>query len=128
MDELVQWLHAQLDEDERIARGCSGMEWWEHPKNWVSAPQLHRIALVVHDGDRSHITRHDPARVLREIDARRQIVALHSVSEGHECSTRDRHGDIDNCTWVMDTEACTTLRLLALPYADRPGYRDEWRT
>jgi hypothetical protein len=22
---------------------------------------------------------------------------------------------------------CPTLRLLALPYADRPGYRDEWR-
>jgi hypothetical protein len=22
---------------------------------------------------------------------------------------------------------CLTLRLLALPYADRPGYREEWR-
>lgn len=64
MDDLVQWLGEQLDEDERVACGCSGTAWWEHPKNWVSAPPLNRVGLVLHDGDRAHIVHHDPARVL----------------------------------------------------------------
>jgi hypothetical protein len=106
MEDLAEWLRAQFDEDERIARGCSGMEWWEHPKNWVSAPPLNRIAVVVHDGDRGHIARHDPARVLREIDAKRQILdTLHE--EGGDRMFAD------------------IFRLLALPYLDRPGYREE---
>jgi hypothetical protein len=119
MVDLVQWLTAQLDEDERIARACSGMEWWEHPKNWVSAPPLNRIAVVVHDGDRGHIVRHDPARVLREIDAKRRIIAEHALN-GWVCST------CDDGAVPPQAFPCPTLRLLALPYADRSDYREEW--
>jgi hypothetical protein len=122
VDDLVRWLGAQLDEDERVARGCSGTAWREHPKNWVSAPN--RVALVVHDGDRSHVVRHDPARVLREIDAKREIVRQHvPVGDGTVC--------LSYCHTRKPGEAqawpCLTLRLLALPYSDRPGYRDEWK-
>jgi hypothetical protein len=28
---------------------------------------------------------------------------------------------------AKDPYPCATLRLLALPYADRPGYRKEWK-
>lgn len=42
----------------------------------------------------------------------------------------------DRAAWLLEqiehhadpTPApCSTLRLLALPYSDRPGYREEWR-
>jgi hypothetical protein len=52
-----------------------------------------------------------PARVLREIDAKRQIVERYAWLR--------EHGDTGGTAWV--------LPLLALPYADRPGYREEWR-
>jgi hypothetical protein len=129
MDELVQWLRAQLDEEERVASGCSGMAWLEHPKNWVSAPPLNRVALVVDDGDRGHIVRHDPARVLREIDAKRQQVAwCTGVIGDRDLSRYGEPGLLkDDPEPLAVTLAVETLRLLALPYADRPGYREEWQ-
>ncbi|WP_406200107.1 DUF6221 family protein [Streptomyces sp. NBC_01017] len=131
-EELVQWLGEQLDEDERTARRAGD-----------SFRQIGETGVIVAaEGDRAeecasanwagvaeHIVRHDPARVLREIDAKRQILALHipfrvDGDPWPGCST---------CSWRNDMEdlqvqyPCATLRLLALPYADRPGYREEWR-
>lgn len=119
MDDLARWLGTQLDEDEQAARACSGMEWREHPKNWVSAPPSNRIAVVVHDGDRGHIVRHDPARVLREINAKRQM--LDRYEELRAASKEE--GLIGDVTEEYQN---FLLRLLALPYADRSGYREEW--
>lgn len=74
-----------------------------------------------------HIVRHDPARVLREIDAKRRVLALHSYPTGHGCSTMDKTGYNLNYDEVSPEDACTTLRLLALPYEDREGYQESWR-
>jgi hypothetical protein len=62
-----------------------------------------------------------PVRVLAECDAKRQIVTA-SWSDMREvvCDT-----DITLDTWI-ETQA-HTFRLLALPYADHPDYREEWR-
>lgn len=75
-----------------------------------------------------HIARHDPARVLREVDAKRQLLALHAVDY------RERPervlGEVDDpfcAECVGERYPCATIRLLALPYVDRPGYREEWR-
>lgn len=144
-DDIVQWLGAQLDEDERIARSCSGRDWREHPKNWVSTPPVNRVAVVLHDGDRGHILRHDPARVLLEIDAKRQLLA-EVLSEPHFISADDHWNtcpaivDEDGVPLCLDesrapgpcdcgrgARVARRLHLLALPYADRPGYREEWR-
>jgi hypothetical protein len=51
-----------------------------------------------------------PARIHAECEAKRRIVGLHPC---------------DNCGAAFDP--CETLRLLALPYADHPDYREEWR-
>ena len=58
-----------------------------------------------------HISEHDPARVLREIDAKRQIVDRYAWLR--------EHGDTGGAAWI--------LQALALPYADRPGYQESWR-
>lgn len=72
-----------------------------------------------------HIERWDLAAVIADLDARLRIVDLHTG--GHECSGYDHQGEIDHCRYYHDFEYCSTLRLLAAPYADRPGYRPTWR-
>ncbi|MEF9521303.1 DUF6221 family protein [Streptomyces sp. RB13] len=128
MDDLVQWLRAQLDADERIAHRAGD-----------SFRQIGATGVIVAtEGDRAeecasanwagiaeHIVAHDPARVLREIDAKRQVIDLHAPGEMEYVD-----GDVCMACDVRGGEPfypCKTLRLLALPYADRPGYRDEWR-
>lgn len=58
-----------------------------------------------------------PSRVLAECDAKRQIVDM--------CGYHlEFSGDV---TPASDDLATATLHFLALPYADHPDYREEWR-
>lgn len=113
MDDLVQWLRAQLDEDERIARACPGNGEWSAEDIAVYGPDL---SVEV----RAHMAEHDPRRVLAEVDAKRRIIDLHK-------GVNDYCAECDLVRSNYPYHPCTTLRLLALPYADRPGYREEWR-
>ena len=67
-----------------------------------------------------HIVNWDPARALAEVDAKRRLLDLHPyagmLSAPESCEPCAAHPG-----------PCATLRLLTLPYADRPGYREEWR-
>lgn len=121
MDDLVRWLGEQFDEDARIAREAggkyeSGLRWWEDGRfgNDGTVGDERGSVVVYSTGagrqHSAHIVRHDPARVLREIDAKRQLVERYAWLR--------EHGDTGGTAWV--------LPLLALPYADRPGYRAEW--
>ncbi|MYU22931.1 DUF6221 family protein [Streptomyces sp. SID8352] len=145
MDELVVWLRAQLDEDERTAQGAA---WADDATAWHTKPSPYDTrgagqrwyvedalddGVVTNvdpqasdaEGVARHIARHDPARVLREIDAKRRLVALHEPGE-----TEYVDGDVCMACDVRGGEPfypCKTLCLLALPYADRPGYQEAWR-
>jgi hypothetical protein len=110
MGELVEWLRAQLDEDERIAWDACG------PGNrWYAAERGGPIRTQ-EDRDAAHVEAWEPARVLREIDAKRRLLALHTEGASELF-----------CAHCEHEPPCPTLRLLALPYANRPGYREEWR-
>lgn len=143
MDDLVTWLRAQLDEDERVARATIHPD---HTGEW----ELSEYVEYGNDGDMArwdltldeiapplydtsgmgpspmrHIARHDPARVLREVEAKRRILDLHRRGESDECVVCDVGAQSCGCLGWGDYP-CATLRLLALPHANRPGYRDEW--
>lgn len=153
MDDLVTWLGEQLDEDERIAKAATPGPWWHNPgKQWLNPEAFEKYDLrqgeefvgyggphpftgaVASTGpasdaqgmkDATFIAAHDPARALREIDAKRQLLDLHAPGEmeyvdGDVCMACDVRGE-------KPFYPCKTLRLLALPYADRTGYREEWR-
>lgn len=111
--DLVQWLTAQLDEDERVARVCSGDGKWDERDIAIYGPHLGTEVLA-------HMARHDPARVLREIDAKRQLLdAYAAVAENDVNEVEYAHG--------YANALGEAVRLLALPYADRPGYLEKWR-
>jgi len=66
-----------------------------------------------------HIARHDPARVLAECEAKRWIVAWCDPLYDDDGKPFGGGG----CTEAW----WDSLQALALPYADHPDYREEWR-
>ena len=125
MDDLARWLGAQLDEDERIARAATPGPWKlarQPGVEWVSSAEYWTVADCS-DADPArenaeHVAVWDPERVLREIDARRRELKLHQREPG-------QHPDF--CGYDRHELPCPSQRNLAAPYADRPGYREEWR-
>ncbi|MFH8792220.1 DUF6221 family protein [Streptomyces sp. NPDC017941] len=73
-----------------------------------------------------HAAKWDPARVLREIDAKRQILRDLKNAEVTLAAAGSEGTVHDLMTGAANTLR-RTVRLLAAPYADRPGYREEWR-
>ena len=139
VDDLVQWLGAQLDEDERIARAASLGPWVQSgigDYGWSVTFGRPGAGVETDDSeqglaDADFIAAHDPARVLREIDAKRQLVVAHAPGRPKGRPSMEAHCQSCTTAQAWDEAAaasnCRTLRLLALPYADRPGYRDDWR-
>lgn len=129
--DLIDFLRARLADDERTAQAAAGrsMEWrsaedrgsvsggpfapcdceeWELPCT-LSAHATHTIVYdegYPHEDEAEHIARHDPARVLREVAAKRAIIELAPYADDLE----DRY-----------------LLTLAAVYADHLEYRAEWR-
>lgn len=123
MDELITWLRAQLDEDERVARAtlATGHGSW-HLDGHGGIRGADGIGIVggsahMAPADVAHIARWDPARVLGKIAAERAILDLHHETAEHEC---------DACNERQYGFPCPTVRLLAQPYAGRDGWRAEW--
>lgn len=122
-DELTAWLRAQLDEDERVAReaGYRSLTWAENG-TWHLEGVEHNVVgaeeAFCHPHNVEHITRHDPARVLTEVDAKRRILdwCEAALIEFDKAGLSDR-----------PSSPLMFVQWLALPYADRAGYRPEWR-
>jgi hypothetical protein len=103
MAELITWLRGWYDE-ERIARKALG----EGPRR-VDPP------LIASD---AHTAAWPPERVLVDLALKqlRLPVEPEHALPGGSCAS---------C--LNESWPCLTVRLLALPYADQPGYRQEWR-
>ncbi|NUS14554.1 MAG: hypothetical protein HOY69_24670 [Streptomyces sp.] len=126
--DLVAFLNARLNEDEAAAAGTldpaantgrfrgKRVVRWKVTSNGSGIIDVDGGTLRAKDvfpAEAEHIVRHDPARVLAEVDAKRRILA---ECEGVEY--QDSRG--------MASMADNILRLLALPYAEHPDYRPEW--
>jgi len=129
-EDLVQFLRDRLDEDERLARLAldqTGDNWRAYYKQIIATnPRFGEDPADANTAEvADHIARHDPTRVLAEVDAKRKTVALCEpplVDVTGPSDTERSYVPGEGPPWGMDV-----LKLLALPYADRPGYREEWR-
>jgi hypothetical protein len=120
--DLVEFLRARLDEDKWAARNAAA----DHP-SWTYDPEQfavytdgypiasHRFGDPLAEVDGVHIARHDPARVLREVEAKRRLIS-EILAECEGAGFDHRRGIYGK-----------VLRSLAAPYADHPDYREEWR-
>jgi hypothetical protein len=152
--DLAEFLRARLDDVEQVARAATAGPWRVHD-TWLNVGG-HTATVLSGEGngtdlrawlptwstepwdekrnvwnDAEHIALHDPARVLRQVEAGRRIVDEHEhvpaapwgstevTSVGCE-TCHDQGGDVIGKGW------CATVRALALPFADHPEYRPEW--
>ncbi|MER6978723.1 DUF6221 family protein [Streptomyces carpinensis] len=133
MDDLVQWLRAQFDEDERIAQAADAELSNVFTRIETFDPEM--------AADERQIMEHRPARALAEVDAKRRILDLYASSVDDRSALRARMREViytkpDELSGLHRQESALietaeqmapVVRLLALPYANRPGYREEWR-
>ena len=148
---LVEFLRDRLAEDEQIANlispgGYQPDVWRVEPSRsgrWSQVVAYSRMlgeseddaareddqpVALVQSGRREdlHIARHDPARVLAEVEAKRRIVDEPQPS-GNYVYRDDGTPACGTCGDYTVEWPCDTLKLLALPYADHPDYDPAWR-
>lgn len=99
MSDLVTFLRARLDEDEHAATEERDADSWNE-----------------YDDD----TYNSPARVLREVEAKRRIVSLYRLSFRKD-GQPSPEGGYAEAYWDV-------LRLLAEPYSDHPDFDPSWRS
>lgn len=124
---LVEFLRARLDEDERLARDVESSVGAERASDPYSdgSGTADRDAFPSYpwgaeEGELEFMAGPGhPSRVLAEVAMKRRILAEHR-DDRTSCSTCGTAGEYD-VPWP-----CTTVELLALPYADHPDYRQEW--
>ncbi|MFD9763198.1 DUF6221 family protein [[Kitasatospora] papulosa] len=149
MDDLVQFLKDRLAEDEEIAKDPTHATWataeWrfndagEAPYVDLGTNHLDSVSSL-NESEMRHIARHDPARVLAEVGAKRRLLAgyatavdrieeLVSLCERLKAEGKDAFAsDMDRITTIHRRDVLhEVLHLLALPYADHPDYRQSWR-
>lgn len=135
MSEIADFLRARLLERRELALGASPGPW--HP----SAEHDEVVAddgITVAEGFAlsgqqlratvDHIAAHDPIAVVEDLDTK---IALVDVHDGpHRCPAYDQYPggprfvDPDPRS---RTEPCTTVRLLAQPFASHPDHKgEEW--
>jgi hypothetical protein len=131
--DLVQWLRAQLDIDAARATAAAAAE--EDGPDWrydghavITRREGDLVAVGSQDFMESErgefIAEHDPARVLREIDAKRRLLSEYADVAANETDNLDEAVEYAD-GWANGLGLA--VRLLALPYADRPGYLESWR-
>jgi hypothetical protein len=108
MEELTTWLRSWYEVDERVARKALG----------DGSPRVHAPMTA----GEAHIAAWAPERVLLDLALKQRILGLHRESQ-----LRDGGAAGSCATCMNESWPCLTVRLLALPYAERSGYREEWR-
>jgi len=123
---LTEFLLARIAEDEAGAKAASPGPWKvddpTYPEAIYAADGYETVVaggrwggearIFNEDADAHFIARHDPARVLAECESKRDIIGFLLAAESgiEQLRPDDR-----------------AMRALALPYADHPDYRPEWR-
>lgn len=139
---LIEFLEARLAEDEATARAVE-----DHSAPWdgqwkadgPDAVRTYNDWVLFHGRGRplapgltDHVARHDPARVLAEVEMKRALLRFHAPKEVDgpvmRINGKDQVVLNTNCTSCSDRNPpswpCATIKLLARPYADHPDHPD----
>lgn len=147
-EDLIAFVRARLDEEEAAAKNCadsSGNLSWsdctvmasgDHTIRTVPGNRpVARVRLAdsaARDGRTlnpvacaNHIARHDPARVLRDIEADRKLLAAYqktlSLPPGRDPQVEGE----DEIGWRLALEFAIKLR--AARFSDHPDYDQGWK-
>ncbi|WP_327322575.1 DUF6221 family protein [Streptomyces sp. NBC_01210] len=118
-DSLVAFIHARLDEDMNLALDCiveDGRWRAERTSLVLDTGAEIRVHLAIAD----HMARHDPARVIRRVEAHRAIVDAYTEATGPGTDTQG--------SFVSDraTGLSIAVKQMAAEHSDHPDYEAEW--
>ncbi|MGY5127323.1 DUF6221 family protein [Streptomyces nigrescens] len=119
---LVAFLRARLDEEEVAAHTAPAGPWHADGDSVYASHPADLVVEYAYNDGAEHIARHDPARVLAEIEAKRAIVDQYA-----EVQEMDREDAEPEFAYGRAVGLGEAVRLLALPYQEHPDYRPEWR-
>jgi hypothetical protein len=136
--DIAEFLNARYDEDEVAASALDFVHIEATEGVWSSKYLTLRKSdgTVSHTSElpaalADHVVRHDPARVLADIAAKRRILAafdaddavwaeVRAAANGRPSFDHQRARSLQNETTLM------VLRNLAAPYAEHPDYAAAW--
>lgn len=139
---IGEFLMARLVEDEAHARQATEFSTgrWHVPSTGVVDlglvdPDAGIGGLQTFEDGRvaEHVARHDPARVLAEVAAKRRILAAIEAGDAEWAQAKERAGkapvsfDLARARSLQRELADVVLRNLAALYADHPDYDPAWR-
>lgn len=117
---LADWLRRAIERDAEIAQQIVDRDSW------------HGIHVDSATVVATHINRHDPARVLRDVAAKRALLdreLLFDADSQPQCQGHPgpwmNHGEYGP-GYCRDYSDNWTVRLLAQSYRGEPGWREEW--
>jgi len=113
VDELVTFLEGCVDEDERVARDAQQRE--TVSRRMVGGRMVDVPSQPLPEWRRSVWP---PARVLREVEAKRRRLRI---------LVAEYDGVVGEAPTIAQIRCEQLFCIEALTYADRPGYREEWR-
>lgn len=138
MTDLATWLLEQIAEDKRVARRASPSPWSSShgvygDEEWIDLQAADKATVIETESGANgpnaptarHIARWQPGRVLAECDAKRRIIE--GLAPDLQAASGAVPPDELGARLTTELKAVAILRLLALPYQDRPGFREEWR-
>ncbi|MEU0133386.1 DUF6221 family protein [Streptomyces sp. NPDC006296] len=124
--ELLDFLRARLQDDEDYARNAyadhndAGPKWYEQWSGALNIGEEEDLVLTNDSAISRHMERHDPARVLAEVEAKRALL------DDYERFVAERRRMMGG--WDSYPETSPVLTAFATVYADHPDYRSEWRS
>lgn len=159
---IVDFLNERLKDDEQAAELMAKYyppPWDVYDRGWMArvyggdpfweVARLEQTPWTAEDASTlgeiiEHVARHDPARVLREVTAKRALVesitaethlvvdsdpyftcnAAREERDGGESWAREKWGT--ECGCGRDDRVEMRLKILATVYSDHPDYREEW--
>lgn len=147
-EELVAFVRARLDEDQAAAEAVFGVNTMAALKRgkpaprWVPSPEgdagiwdtngTPRVKFVW-ARERDHILRHDPVRVLAEVEAKRKLIERGGPFCTSGCDEPGNEPMDPDTNWTtplahhLDCAAYEAAKLMALPHVDHPDYLEAWR-
>jgi Family of unknown function (DUF6221) len=141
-DDLAAFIAARLDEDEAAATEAAREEcpeWrrrYPNPGLYEGTTDISDIngTIVARAGTpiAAHIARHDPARGLREVAAKRRVLERHRPVGGNPsywaqaCAGCGTEGYCDDPVTAKMSD-CPELRDMAAIWDAHPDYRQEWK-
>ena len=141
---MVAFLEARLDEDEAGAKACQSPSPWKtatHPADSWIVTDATGEPVIYDEGtpsleEAAHIARHDPARVLRDVEADRALLSALGQARkfsDHMFSSPSPEGAASGevpgervraATQVLTLERVVMIR--AARFSDHPGYSPAW--